>query len=702
MTSEPALVKMTAAEPYRDQLEYFGDELEKLDGLLALRALEADPAAARAAIESATAAVERLQEGVDQRIESSGQAGRLPPLPWLRRTFGLSPFEQQTLLVCLAPELDLKYAAAYGEAQKGGRPGMPTVALVLHLLCRSGAERWQARPLLDPGAPLLRWRFVERSQENTGSGLGNVLSIDPGLFRFLCGTPMPDPRLVDCATLEPPAQARPRDPVAPGPTSFPAPAWAELSRMMRGYARWTDRPRRAVVFHLTREGRGGVLDNVRRVCRELGCPLLHLDTAVLDHKDPELELLLTLAVRDSILWQAPLLLRGLDGLPDDRSAALALRTLRVAERFGWLVLLDGGPPLPAKQRGPAVVWHGIEVPASDQVTRAAHWQQALQPLVGPEAESFSSELACRFRFEAEQIRETVDLLGMQTLGGEAPVTLADCYRACRAQAAPRLGEMGRLFAPRYTWSDLVLPAHQREQLEGVCQSVRHHQAVFGGWGFDHVIHHGRAVSALLVGPPGTGKTMAVEIIAATLDLDVCKVDLSGVVSKYIGETEQRLAQMFREAWAANAVLFFDEADALFGRRTEIADAHDRYANIETSYLLQRIEEYEGIVILASNLRDNLDEAFTRRLRFIVEFPSPDEAARLEIWERQLPASAPRDPDVDLRVLAKHYVISGGSIRNIALRAALLAAQHGTAIRMQDLLAASREEFEKLGKSWVPR
>jgi SpoVK/Ycf46/Vps4 family AAA+-type ATPase len=226
--------------------------------------------------------------------------------------------------------------------------------------------------------------------------------------------------------------------------------------------------------------------------------------------------------------------------------------------------------------------------------------------------------------------------------------------------------------------------------------------VFGEWGFDRKLSHGKGLSVLFAGPSGTGKTMAAEIMARELQLDLYKIDLSGVVSKYIGETEKNLARIFQEAESSNAILFFDEADALFGKRTKISDAHDRYANIETSYLLQKMEEYEGVVILATNLRENMDEAFTRRMRFIVEFPFPDAASRQQMWQTHFPREAPLSADIDYAWLAKQFQITGGNIKNIVLSAAFFAAGDGGAIGMEHVLYGARREFEKIGKLWNDR
>ena len=237
----------------------------------------------------------------------------------------------------------------------------------------------------------------------------------------------------------------------------------------------------------------------------------------------------------------------------------------------------------------------------------------------------------------------------------------------------------------------------RAMLEMICATIRQRPRVYDEWGFDRKLAMGKGVIALFSGPPGTGKTMAAEIIAHDLGLDLYRIDLSAVVNKYIGETEKNLERIFREAQYSDAILFFDEADALFGKRSEVKDAHDRYANIETAYLLQRTEEYDGLVILATNLQKNMDEAFLRRLHFAVEFPEPEEAERLRIWERTFPREAPREADLDLALLARKFKISGGNIRNIVLGAAFLAAEENTPIAMRHLSRAVVHEMRKMGR-----
>ncbi len=273
----------------------------------------------------------------------------------------------------------------------------------------------------------------------------------------------------------------------------------------------------------------------------------------------------------------------------------------------------------------------------------------------------------------------------------------DLRRGLYSQSNARLNTLARKLSPRYTWEDIVLPPNALAQLRELCSQVKQRQTVYVDWGFDSRLSLGKGLCALLCGQSGVGKTMAVEIIASELQMEAFKIDLSNVVSKYIGETEKNLSRIFHEAESSNAILFFDEADSLFGKRSEIKDAHDRYANIETSYLLQRIEEFEGLVILATNLRKNIDDAFFRRMQFVVEFPFPDAAYRYRIWRQHFPSEAPAADDIDFTYLAKRFNLSGGNIKNVVVTAAFLAAQNGRVIRMEHMIRATKREYEKMGR-----
>ena len=275
--------------------------------------------------------------------------------------------------------------------------------------------------------------------------------------------------------------------------------------------------------------------------------------------------------------------------------------------------------------------------------------------------------------------------------------LRELFAAARAQSDPALDGLAHKIEPVHDWTQIVLPDDTLAQLHELCQQVVHRHQVLDEWGFGRRLSVGKGVTALFAGPSGTGKTMAADIIARELGLDLYKIDLSGVVSKYIGETEKNLERIFTAAENANAILFFDEADALFGKRSEVRDSHDRYANVEVAYLLQKMDRFEGVAILATNLRQNMDEAFMRRLCFAIDFPFPDEEQRARIWRILFPAEANREPDIDFDALGAQLRISGGSIKNIVLNAAFLAASAEQSIGVQHLLHATRREYQKMGK-----
>ncbi|HEU4793594.1 MAG TPA: ATP-binding protein, partial [Nitrolancea sp.] len=302
-------------------------------------------------------------------------------------------------------------------------------------------------------------------------------------------------------------------------------------------------------------------------------------------------------------------------------------------------------------------------------------------------------IVTQFNMSAPAIRRSVwEALEPSDSAQSPAIKLWD---ASRTQARPRLDDLAQRIESAVGWDNLILPEAQHETLREIAAHLRQRATVYEGWGFGHTGARGLGISALFVGASGTGKTMAAEVLASEFRLDLYRIDLSQVVSKYIGETEKNLRRVFDAAEGGGAILLFDEADALFGKRSEVKDSHDRYANIEVSYLLQRMEAYRGLAILTTNMKSALDQAFLRRLRFIVQFPFPNAAQRAEIWRRIFPPNTPTD-GLDVDKLAR-LTVAGGNIRNIALNAAFLAADAGEAVRMAHLLRASRSEYAKLEK-----
>jgi SpoVK/Ycf46/Vps4 family AAA+-type ATPase len=409
------------------------------------------------------------------------------------------------------------------------------------------------------------------------------------------------------------------------------------------------------------------------------------------------------------LQNAVLFITSLD---DFRSADAALRRRDLLESVAALegiTLFAGKQPWdPQAIPGMAVIPVDFQVSDFDQ--RNAQWQSDLTK-AGIAADSKEvAMLAARFRLTPFQITHAVASAESNSIwrrvqagmaSANSGASLDELAAAARAQCGHDLTALARKIEPRYGWDDLILASDPKAQLREICEQCECRHIVYEEWGFDRKLSLGKGLNVLFAGGPGTGKTMAAEVIAHELRLDLYRIDLSQVVSKYIGETEKNLDRIFGAAEDSNAILFFDEADALFGKRSEIRDAHDRYANIEISYLLQKMEEYVGISILATNLRQNLDDAFVRRLQAIVEFPFPDEECRRRIWERVFPKEAPVSQDMRFDLLAREVRLAGGNIKNMALAAAFLAAGDGGVVRTPHLVQAAHREHQKLARSWSP-
>lgn len=652
--------------------------------------------------------IARLRQRIQFRVAASLEQGIFLSLIQLARTFRLSPFELQVVVICLAPELHRKYDRLYAYLQDDISRKKPSVDLILTLLCpiqgdRSSpdlSDRWRSRAYFLETAPLFHFdilQTIDDPQSPSGvSDLGRFLRLDGRMLNYLLGNHQIDRRLANLVTSHSPSQTL--DQVLVDPS-----AKTQLAHLLHRHFSPLSQERHRVVVYLQGAAGIGKRELALGACAQLNCPLLYFDLEMLLARELEAETLLRLAFREGLLLQAALYFDHLDRLIGDESKARVILKLlaRVMADYGWLAFLAGEKPWHPQDLFESMVFQAIALPLPDMALRTNLWKQSLEKHLPAVDETWANQLANQFRLTPGQIRSAVTMAIDQCAftDGQPDLGLADLYTACRKQSNQKLSELAAKVEPRYGWQDLILSDDKLAQLKEICSQSRHHYQVFANWGFDRKLSHGKGLSALFSGPPGTGKTMAAEVIAHDLEVDLYKVDLAGVVSKYIGETEKNLSRIFQEAETSNAILFFDEADALFGKRTEVSDAHDRYANIETSYLLQKMEEYEGIVILATNLRENMDVAFTRRLRFIVEFPFPDDASRRLIWKIHFPPEAPLSEDVDYEFLARKFQIAGGNIKNIVLNAAFYAAEDGGIIGIEHILRGTQREFEKVGKLW---
>ncbi len=641
-----------------------------------------------------------LERGIcalDDRLHSleelAVRSGETPGLIRLKELFGLSDLEVQVVVICLAAEIDLKYERLYAYLQDDVTKKRPTVDLVMRLLCPSVEARVAARRAFEPHAPLQEWQLVTQYEDSNARRsvmLGRYLKLDERIAGFLLDSDEVDARLMPLENRETEQLYAPRRETRERVLVF-GQAWPRAS------------PGAAPVFMFHGRYGTGKRAAARILAESQGQSLLVLDAAsLLGAEYSTLTQTLKLAEREAILSSAVLCWNETDAFliysrEHEMSHRIFVRAL--AESRVPTALLAEKAWEPARELGDRPFLR-LEMPDPTYAERRDLWADHLSSSSREWSEADLGSLVARFRLTAGQIRDAVSRA--RTLAWtrdpiHGHLELKDIDTACRSQAQHRLGSLARKLEPRYTWDDIVLPRAQRSTLRLICTTIRHRATVYGDWGFDRKLSLGKGLIALFAGPSGTGKTMAAEIIANDLGLDLFKIDLSAVVSKYIGETEKNLERIFGEAQDSDAILFFDEADALFGKRSEVKDAHDRYANIEIAYLLQRTEEYNGLVILASNIKKNMDEAFVRRLHFTVDFPFPEEAERLEIWQRTFPREAPRADGLDLPFLARKLRVTGGNIRNIILTAAFLAAEDKEPISMRQLVRAAGYEFQKMGK-----
>jgi len=610
--------------------------------------------------------------------EQEAQPGRPAALVQLVTAFNLSPFERDTLLLCAGMELDGEMPALCAAAQAAlaretrEDPGRahPTFSLALATLAD---PHWSA---IAASAPLRHWRLIE-------VGAGPVLThaplrIDERVLHFLAGIQQLDERLAVLLEPLPPPEARQLVTSQAAIAEQVADVWA-------GVTRGRDLP----VVQLC-----GSAADCRPVAAAAAALLdlraARLATSRLPSSAAELDTLLRLWERESVLsGLGVLLLDADDDLPADtdagRAAAAAIAT--VLERAVGPVILRAREARRLAYRQSVIL--DVTHPLTGE--QLAVWRTSLADL--PVEDAGLAAAAAQFRLSLPAMRAVATQARAEAAGSPPADLAGTVWDLCRRRLRSALDGLASRIESEQHWDDLILPSAQQETLHAIAAQLRQRATVHDQWGFALKSHRGLGISALFHGPSGTGKTMAAEVLANELRLDLYHIDLSRVISMYIGKTEDNLRRVFDAAEENGAILLFDEADSLFGSRSEVKDSHDRYANIEVSYLLQRMEAYRGLAILTTNMRGALDSAFLRRIRFAVEFPFPDAPQRAAIWRRVFPPGAPT-LGLDASRLAR-LRLAGGNIRNIALNAAFLAADSGQPVQMHHVRAAARAEYAKL-------
>ncbi|MER6090214.1 ATP-binding protein [Streptomyces bluensis] len=640
-------------------------------------------AAARDGGSTLTAEIQRVLARVDAhaaRVDGAQDDAGVPdaapavagpgtaPLDALAACFGLTPFERDLVLLTAAHELEPTTAARCAAACGDRERAYPTFSLALAAL---EEPHWSA---LTPVAPLRRWRIVELDDETRLTT--SRLRLDERILHFLLDSPYLDARLHGHLRR------------VPVPDALPPSYDLAANRVAAGWTTGTS-PDAPPLVQLTGGDLRGRADIAAAAAARSGLGLYAMAAEDVPTDPAERDRLARLWQREAILLPAALLVEAGELDRDQRSATESFLAGAAVP-----VVVSSEDPLRSERP------HGarVTVPRLDEEEQLGLWTAAFEDVADLRASELRS-LVAQFQLPPHVIRSAAAAV-RRDLPHEDELDAAElAWRAGLDEARIGMDELGRRIEPQAGWHDLVLHDRQTSVLREIVAHVRQRPTVHQEWGFAGTLRRGLGVTALFAGGSGTGKTLAAEVMAKELGLDLFIVDLSQVVSKYIGETEKNLRRVFDAAERGGALLLFDEADALFGKRSEVKDSHDRYANLEVSYLLMRMEAYRGLAILTTNMKKALDNAFLRRIRFVVDFPFPAEHERAEIWRRVLPPQAPVK-DIDPELLAQ-LTVAGGSIRNIALSGAFLAAEEGDRLQMRHMLAAARTEYLKLERSLTP-
>ncbi|TMF52658.1 MAG: ATP-binding protein [Chloroflexi bacterium] len=608
----------------------------------------------------------QARDDIEATADAAERAGADPRLRRLARNFRLDEIDIELLLIAMAPDVDARFERLFGYLQDDVSRRRASVGLGLEL-CGLPLSSAYARSRLAPGAPLVDECLV-LIEETERPVLTRSLRVPDRVAGHLLGSDIPDPVVAALAYECEPATSE------------------EATTLVR----WMhDASPSRLAYIRERPGASGAALASSAFTR-VGRPTLALDLERLRPED-DLPMVAALTAREAGLTGA-----GVVAGPIEVLIARGLPAVRAFSEMPATVILVGARTWdPAWARDVPFI---CEAPIPDAAHRAELWRRNLNGDTPPGLDLAGT--MAQFRLTAEQVHRAARAARMEAHAREVPLDEDELKAGARAQNAAGLERLARRIQPAVGFADLVLPPDTMAQLKELLTRARYREQVLDVWKMGGPSARRRGLTALFAGPSGTGKTMAAEVLAGELGLDLYTVDLATVVDKYVGETEKNLDRIFAEAERVNGVILFDEADALFGKRSEVSDAHDRYANVEVAYLLQRMELFDGIAILATNLRANLDEAFTRRLDSLVDFPEPEEEYRRQLWERSLGTAMPRADDLDLGFLAESFQLAGGAIRNIVVAAAYAAAEHGRPLSMAHLIRATQREYLKMGRLCV--
>ncbi len=642
----------------------------------------------------------RLVKEIEEKRNNTIARKQFLSLFVLQNIFNLSPFELDVLVLCLLPDVHKKYERILGYLQDDITQKRPTIGFISDVFSSSLESRMQVFRYFFEKTHLFKYEILKQAmvRDNDQGISSRALKVDERIIHYLFEVNGPDPLLAPFATLKMPE-------VEMNNGRLDTVEKEGLQGIIKRYLK-AKGERRKLFINLSGNDEGGKRFTAGALCREAGLALLIVDLAEVMKTQSPIDTLLKTIFREGILQPAAIYFEGIEHLSseDDKSQTFKKTFFKIANELSWITFFGGAYNQLAKEStlNQNIFINSVHH-APDSYARRDIWKDVLDKESINVTDTDLHSLASKFRFTGGQIVDAVSStknIAWPKNGSSGNITIESLYEGCRLQSNHKLSAMAQRVTSNYTWGDIILTAERLAYLKEISNYIKYKDVVYDRWGFNKKLFLGKGLNILFSGPSGTGKTMAAGVIASDLGLELYKIDLSFVVSKYIGETEKNLSKVFKDAETSNAILFFDEADALFGKRSEIKDAHDRYANIEVNYLLQKMEEHEGMVIMATNLSKNIDMAFLRRMQFVVEFPFPDEREREHIWRGVFPESAPMASDIDYRFLSDRLKITGGTIKNIALNSAFYAAKESSAIGMSHVMLAAKREFVKTGKSFL--
>lgn len=594
----------------------------------------------------------------------------------LQKRLQLSTLEFNIILILFAPEIDSKYERIYAYIQDNINLNYPTVQLLILLLAKTDDEKQTIYEYFTKSSKLNLLKLIEFPNNNTDELLfKQTLRLAASTRNYLLGDNYLEGTLKEyCQTIEPQQAVKNKN--------------LKLEKYIESGIENSE----SYFINIYGLGEKNRKKEITKVASYFNHGLLYINTKELMEKEKNLTSTIPYLVRDALLTGTLLYFESFESylFSEENNESKLFRQL---EQLSWLTFFSTTKKWNPKEIRKTVNFYAFETKQNYPFLAHDHWLDAISQFDTQLAIELAPLLSTTFKFSEDEIDNVSQTLHTESRIGKT-INKERILRVCRSRISNNLNQFAQHIVSSNDFNDLVLPQEQQEELQNIMTHYKYQNKVFQEWGYEQFFQS-RGISLLFSGSSGTGKTMTASVLANTLGLELFKIDLSQMVSKYIGETEKHLSKLFSMAKESGVILFFDEADSIFGKRSEVQDAHDRYANIEVSYLLQKIEEYDGIVILASNFKENIDEAFLRRLRFVIEFPTPDASQRKVLWEKLFPLKL-LEESIDFTLLAKHFKLSGANIRNIALYSAFEAAGESSKINMHHIIKALESELKKNG------